>query len=172
MLDRNKIRDLKSYQGFRWLFYKLNKRNQNKVLHQTDQFVLKNLQNGISCCIDDLPKYYSNIISNLYYNLDDNKFDNIISINSSNFRYKTLTDINDVLLSLTNNLTLTGQLIFSLNLDNLKYDRANISLSTLFDQWASDLKTHNLILKNKLINFNLPAGFGHCFFVVGYDGKE
>jgi len=169
MLNRIKFRNCKSHFGFRWVIYTLNRKSKNKTLFALDKFVLKNLSAGTTYCFDDLPDFYVGIIESLYTAVDDKKFTNLISINCQEFKYKTPAQINLIIEDYLRLLDDQGRLIFSVNLDNLIYDRVNLSINTLIDQWILELAKMKLTLTAKLVNFNAPAGYGHCFFALTYD---
>lgn len=165
MQDENII---KTHLGFRWVLYESNLQSNDLTFFLIDKFVLENLLPGDSCCLDDLPDFYSSVICNLT-SIRLEKYQNIIAINPLAFSYKSLEDIQSIIANYILHLDKNGHLIISINFDNLIYDRTNIPIKLLINRWVENLKDLNLICIKSLYQPNRPFGYGDYFFVFRYE---
>ena len=159
---------VKSLLGFRWVLHKSNLTSVDPTFFSIDKFVLKNIQPGDSCCLDDLPEFYSQIIPNLH-SVPIKKYQNIIAINPSAFAYKSLEDIQLIISNFITHLDINGHLIISINFDNLIYDRVNISINKLIATWINSLKNLNLTCQKSLYCPQKFFGYGDYFFIFKHE---
>jgi hypothetical protein len=158
---------VKSKLGFRWVLHELNLKSADPTFFSIDKFILKNIQSGDSCCLDDLPEFYSQVIPNLH-SIPIKKYQNIIAINSSAFDYKSIEEIEIIIGNFVTHLDTNGNLIISINFDNLIYDRVNISIDLLITTWINSLKNLNLICVQSLYCPQKFFGYGDYFFIFKY----
>lgn len=157
---------LNSYLGFRWALHQSNQTSSPRYF-LIDKFVLNNLIEGDSCCLDDIPDFYKYAIKNLDSALNT-KYSNIICINSIALSYKKFEDIFNFLLGCRTFLNSPGRIILSLTTDNLIYDRVNLPIEIEINFWIKELSSSglNCILWKKIDS--APYGYGNLFFVFGH----
>jgi hypothetical protein len=147
--------DFKEHCGFRAVIHQ----RSDQILFYIDKFVINNIKPGTSLCLDDIPNYYQRVVDNL--NIPSDNYDNIIIINSSKFLYRQVDELNAILIKHKSLLTSQGQLIISINLNQIIYDRVNVTVDSLIRSI-----TQGFVVSKKLINFKVPAGYGNCFLVL------
>ena len=162
-MDKSHIRKLKSHYLSRWSVLSHNRKNTDKILLIPDTFVVKNLTEGTTLCLDCLGQVYDDIIPNLH--LDPiGRHDNLVLINNLSFKYKTLDELSSHIMALSDkHLLPKGKLIFSFEHKFLIYDRINSSVASMLESFVS--KFNNFAL-DKSVNLlsRSNSGYGDYFF--------
>lgn len=156
------VRQLKNHYQARWAVFRHNQKNVKKILLINDMFVLKNLLPGRTLCYNCLGEMYQDIIPNLSTTID-HRFNNLVLVNNIEFKYKTLDQIADFLTTLSVGTLLPGgRVILSFEHRFLIYNRIDISVNSLIQNWASSLKNFKTVATVSLLGTAQP-GYGDHF---------
>lgn len=168
-MDKAQIRLLKNHYQSRWAVLRHNQKYNQKVLLLNDLFVLKNLLPGETLCYNCLGEMYQGIIPGLSV-VANKRYNNLVLINNIEFKYKTLDQLTLYLEQITDQFALNkSRVVISLSQKYLIYDRVGISVKTLLDSWAYNLKKFKLVNNVSLLGSSQP-GYGEHFFCFEYHG--
>lgn len=159
------IRQLKNHYQARWAVFRHNQKNVKKILLINDMFVLKNLLPGRTLCHNCLGEMYQDIIPNLSTTIDQ-RFNNLVLVNNIEFKYKTLDQIADYLEKLSvETLLPSGRIILSFEHRFLIYNRIDISVDSLIQNWTSSLRNFKTVATLSLLGTSQP-GYGDHFICL------
>jgi hypothetical protein len=161
---------LKSHYQSRWALLRHNQKNIQKILLLDDQIVLKNLLSGDTLCYNCLGDIYNGIVANLSLDIADKKYQNVVLINNTEFKYKTLDQIAEYITDLANRALLpNGRLIISFQHQFLIYNRVELGITHLLKSWACDLDNFSTVMHVNRLGKASP-GYGDYFFCFDYHG--
>jgi len=146
-----------------------------KNLLPKDQIVVKLLLPGKTLAWNSLGCRYQSHIPNLTIyeqNMDicpdiDEKFDNILVLNSFEIRYGSIQEHALELGMLCKHLNTGGRLIFGVNSIFINWNRTAISVEEMFEQFVLIMKNqYQMTLKQKILRpFNTDSLNGDCFLI-------
>lgn len=167
-MDKIDVRTLKSHYRSRWALLRHNQKNIEKTLLLDDQIVLKNLLSGNTLCYNCLGDIYNGIVTNLSLDIADKKYQNIVLINNTEFKYRTLDQIAEYITDLAKCALLpNGRLIISFEHQFLIYNRVEVGINDLLKSWASNLDNFSTVMHVSLLGKASP-GYGDYFFCFDY----
>jgi hypothetical protein len=169
-MDKTKVRILKSHYQSRWALLRRNQKNIQKILLIDDLIVVKNLLSGNTLCHNCLGDIYNGIVENLSLDITDKKYQNIVLINNTEFKYRTLDQIAEYITDLAKRALLPkGRLIISFEHRFLIYNRVELGINDLLKSWASNLDNFSMVKHVSLLGKASP-GYGDYFFCFDYHG--
>jgi hypothetical protein len=169
-MKKSNIRTMVTHWDTVWFHYRA-----NKNLLPKDKIVTKFVRPGKTLAWDSLGFRYKSHIADLtvYEQLLDicpdlnDKFTNILVLNSFNLRYNSIEEYAHILGNLCNHLELNGRLVFGVNSIFINWNRTAVSVEQLFEQFASImLIEYSMHLKHQVLTpFTTAALNGDCFLI-------
>ena len=165
-MTKFQARFLKSHYQSRWTVLRHNQKNNDKILLFNDQFVLKNLTPGKTLAYNCLGDMYHDIIPNLSLTAGhDRVYNNLVLINNTEFKYKTLEQISEFVENLAESTLLRdSRIILSFEHRFLVYNRVEVSVNSMLANWPGQFKQRQML---NLLRKTQP-GYGDYFFCLDY----
>ena len=149
----------------RWAVLRHNHKNSNKILTTIDFFVLHNLNKGTTLCYECLGEVYHGIVEQVDTE-PNGQYDNLVLLNNQHFKYKTINEIAAYATELSDRFLLpNGKLIISFSHRFTVYDRVNLSIQSMQEQFIQQFKTFTLFKSMNLLKKSNP-GYGDYFFCL------
>lgn len=124
-----------------------------------EKFVLNNVVSGTVLAHDGLGALYQGILPMT----DIGPADNLLIINPLSFSYQSLDSIVDQIVVALPKLRVDGRMILNIDLFFVIYDRINVSIDSLTQQFITKLQCHDMVVQSKLLLKQTPPGYGQLF---------
>jgi hypothetical protein len=162
-MNKLEIRTYKSHFGTRWTEFKHNRKNKDKILLLENKFVFSNLIAGPVLAIDCLGETYQGIID-VDTKQHREHYKNLLLINNIEFKYKTLTELADILYGYSK---IADRLIVNFSSVFVIYNRLNQTPQTLLGSLEELLISKKLVMRYKFFTIQSKNfGFGNVFLAL------
>jgi hypothetical protein len=158
-MTKTQIRILKSHYGSRWHLYRHNRKNKEKKLLLGEKFIINNVLPG--------PVLAHQCLGEIYQGILDVHTDfcapvsTVLLINNVEFKYKTVDELVSLIADYKKYLKSEGRIIVTLDITCLRYDRLNISLTSLCNQLIESFIRQKFSCNKHLVDTKNVNGLGH-----------
>ena len=169
------IRHYITQYGYRWDLMRYNNKNLSEnLITPIDLFIKKNIKGSV-LFLDILGFQYKNFLKNVcikdellgvsYGEIND-RYDNLYLMNNSMFKYKSLSEIGELIKILfQKNCTTNGKIFLGFNQQFVKYNRLKFKFADIVEEWIDQLNTHGYFCEYKKYSVE-PNPYGSCFFIL------
>jgi hypothetical protein len=166
-MNKTQIRVLKTHYGCRWSELKHNKKNKQQVLLLENLFFLSNLKPGKTIAYNCLGEIYKSTHNFDVTINDELTYQNLILMNNLEFKYKTPTQLFELIDNYSKAANVKGRICVNLNSAYVLYDRLNYTLNDLVNEFVKSFATKKYVLVKKLTTTKIKNyGYGNIFLIL------
>lgn len=162
-MNKNKLRFFKAHFGVRWTAFRHNRKHPDKVMPLEEKIITQNFLPGTVLahnCLGELYQVMFDVTTDL------KPCSTIALVNPPEFKYQTIDQIVQQILSYRSYLLSPGRIIVNVNLMHLIYDRLCVSQPSVAKIFESMLSSAGLIVTSILLpNRRVSLGYGQLFLI-------
>lgn len=176
MQKKSTLRNYIVHYDYRWSLLKHNLKNsEHKKISLYDKMILSQINSGSTLSLDIGGLQYTGLVPDLTVTdplleigkLPDKKlYDNILMVNGLELKYKTLDQIESLIVEQTDRLNHQAKVIVGFNYQFVNINRLTQDYKTALTHWIDSLEAKNFQLQLQLVK-KIPSTnpYGDSFFI-------